>query len=388
MSRHPGDGAERLTQGRKVGLTLGALLAGALGIEAFVRVTYREEWDAPVIRKRQADANFAPLVRFTGDAELYYELQPGLDLDFHGSRVVTDAAGCRVPSRPRPHDAACPAGAAPLRVAVVGPSTTFGYKLPIEQSYPELLVPRLERLWRRPVELRNVSVPGYASVQEARVFTDRVLPWRPDLVLWHYDHRDAYPPIVPGDRIELPPEYGDNVLHCATLKLLRRRRQLAALEALRGDAGGQQLAEGYIVGGSLWDRHLRALSEVGAQAREQGIPVVLVLFDAFVQPGEKGRQHFAALHERLVPLLSGFGFRVLDLFPQYQSEMERRGWKDLRAWWRSVEPLDGHPNAAGHAFLAQAVADFLEQDAAELSLPAPDAAPSSPEPAAVETTKN
>jgi len=260
------------------------------------------------------------------------------------------------------HDPACVAGARPLRVAVVGPSTTFGFKLPAEQSYPEQLVALMERLWKRPVELRNVSVPAYNSEQEAHVFAERVLPWHPDLVLWHYDHRDAFPVIGPGERIELPPEFGDNALHCATFKLLVRKRQTTELEALRFAGEGNVQAEGYLVAGPLWDRHLQALAKVAGAAREQRIPILLVLFDAFVQTGSKGREHFDALHRPLVPVLEGFGFRVIDMFPRYQAEMERRGWKDLRAWWLSLDPLDGHPNADGHAFLAESVAAWLTQN--------------------------
>jgi hypothetical protein len=345
---------------RKLRATLAALLVGLLGLEVAVRLGLRDEWDAPVIQARQAGANFMPLVRFSADPALYYEVVPNLDLDFHGVRVRTDADGCRVPAQPPVHAPACDPAAPPLRVAVVGPSTTFGYRLPCEQSYPELLRPRLEALARRPVELRNFSAPAYNSEQEARLFELRALPWRPELVLWHYDHRDAFPALGPDDRIELSPYFGDNPLHWATLKLLRRRLRLAELESLRLGAEGHGFAEGYIVSGPSWDRHLQALQRVADQARSLGAPVFVVIFDAFVQRGDPGLEHAQALHRPLVPALEAAGLHVIDLYPDYEAVMEQRGWKDLRRWWFSVAPLDGHPNAEGHTFIADRVAAWME----------------------------
>jgi len=357
---------------RKLGTTLAALLVGLLALEAAVRLGLRDEWDAPVIRARQASGSFMPLVRFSSDPELYYEVLPNLDLEFHGARVVTDGDGCRVGTRPVQHDPSCDPAAPPLRVAVVGPSTTFGYGLPFEKIYPELLRRHLEALTRRPVEMRNISAPGYNAEQEAYAFELRVLPWRPELVLWHYDHRDAFPALGPDDRIELSPYFGDNPLHWATLKLLRRRLRLAELESLRFGAEGHEFAEGYIVSGPSWDRHLRALTRVGEQARSIGAPVVLVLFDAFLRRGDRGEEHFEALHRPLVPQLEAAGFHVLDLYPDYQSTMESRGWKDLHPWWLSIEPLDGHPNAQGHAFIAERISLWLDAH--------PDLIPASPSP--------
>ena len=60
------------------------------------------------------------------------------------------------------------------------------------------------------------------------------------------------------------------------------------------------------------------------------------------------------------------GYRVLDLYPLYQAVLRQRGWADLSPWWRSVKPLDGHPNAEGHRFIAQRLLDYILADA-ELS---------------------
>jgi len=84
---------------------------------------------------------------------------------------------------------------------------------------------------------------------------------------------------------------------------------------------------------------------------------------AFVRGGDTGRQHVEAMHRPLVPQLQAMGFGVADLFPRCQAERERHGWKDLRAFWSSLEPLDGHSNADGHAFLAEGVAAWLAEHA-------------------------
>ncbi len=342
---------------RRLWLTLVALLSGCALAEGGVRLLAPHLTDTRLLARQLEAGSIDSVTRPSADPGLYFELRQNLDVVVDGARVVTDALGCRVPTVPAPTR---PAGAdAPLRLAVLGASTSYGFRLPYEQSYAPLLATRLEAALGRPVELGNFAVPAWNAEQQARDFATRVLAWRPDLVLWHYDHRDAFPMLLPGQALSLPPDFGDNPLGSAALKLLLRRLHERALRSRAHDGSGHASVDHYFSAGPLYDRNLAALRRVGALARKRSLPVALVIFDAFLKPDDDAAAHFDGLHRDLVPRLQGFGFHVLDLFQPLQAQMLGAGWGDLSPLWISTQPLDGHPNAAGHAWLAAALAPWL-----------------------------
>jgi len=337
-----------------------ALLAGLLLAEALVRWRFADEVDTAGLRAAREALDVSPLLRGSADPLLAFEPRPNLDLRLPGWRVVTDADGLRVratpPREPRPPGA-------PLRIAVIGASGSFGLRMQAEDSWPHLVAGRLEQALDRPVEVLNASVPAYVVSQQARLLELRVLPWHPDLVLWHYDHRDAFPVDLPGDEVTLAPEDGDNPLHSALLKLVLRRLHQADLDRPGFLVDEQTRSEeGYFRGGPLYDAHLAALRHSAALCRAQDVPVVLFVFDAFLQPGRSAQLHHRALHAPLLPVLVDAGFRVFDLYPVLLGTMEQAGWTDLSTWWRSAEPLDGHFNAEGHAWLAARLTGWLLGD--------------------------
>lgn len=342
---------------RRILTTLLALLAGMGLVEGGVRLLLPHETDTRLLARRLEQASLDSVTRPSADPGLYFELRPGLDRVVDGARVVTDALGCRVPVAPPPPP---PRGAGPpLRLAVVGASTSYGFRLPWEQSYPPQLAARLQDALARPVELRNFATPAWNAEQQARDFETRVLAWRPDLVLWHYDHRDAFPMLLPDQPLSLPPDFGDNLLHSSALKLVLRRLHERALRARAHDGSGHASVDHYFASGPLYERHLAALGRVGSLARDRSLPVGLVIFDAFLRADDSAVAHFDGLHRELVPRLQACGFDVLDLFHPLRAQMLAAGWEDLSPYWVSKEPLDGHPNAAGHAWLAATLAPWL-----------------------------
>ncbi len=342
---------------RRLRTTLLALLAGLLLAEGGVRLLLPHETETRLLARQLEQVSLDSVTRPSADPALYFELRPGLDLVVDGARVVTDALGCRVPATPAPPRP--PGAGAPLRLAVLGASTSYGFRLPYELSYPPQLAARLEGALGRPVELRNFATPAWNAEQQARDFETRVLAWRPDLVLWHYDHRDAFPMLLPGQPLSLPPDFGDNLLHSAALKLLLRRLHERALRSRAHDGSGHASVDHYFTAGPLYERHLDALRRVGEQARARALPVALVIFDAFLKPDDSALAHFDGLHRELVPRLQACGFEVLDLFEPLRAQMLGAGWSDLSPFWISRQPLDGHPNAAGHAWLAATLAPWL-----------------------------
>jgi lysophospholipase L1-like esterase len=349
-----------MTRRSRLVATAGALLVGLLLAEGLVRWRFADEVDPARLRAAREAMDVSPLLRGSADPLLAFEPRPDLDLRLAGWHVVTDADGLRVRATPPPEPR--PPGA-PLRIAVIGASGSFGLRMQAEESWPHLVAGRLERALGRPVEVLNASVPAYVASQQVRLLELRVLPWQPDLVIWHYDHRDAFPVDHPNDVVSLAPEDGNNLLHSALLKLVLRRMRQTELDRPELLLEEQTLSEeGYFRGGPLYDAHLAALRHAAAQCRAQGVPVVLFVFDAFLEPGRAAQRHHKELHVPLLPVLANAGFQVFDLYPVLLGIMEQNGWPDLSPWWRSAEPLDGHFNAEGHAWLAARLTAWLVGD--------------------------
>lgn len=105
--------------------------------------------------------------------ELGWVLKP--DLDWRELDVAipfrTDASGQRVHG---------PGPAAPAEVAVdcIGDSSTFGFGVAAEHTYPARLEARLRSGGQGPAVVRNLGVPGYTSY-EARLLAERDAPHAP-----------------------------------------------------------------------------------------------------------------------------------------------------------------------------------------------------------------
>jgi len=336
-----------------------AFAAGALVSELALRWFWPGEVDTELLRERVAPFELREMKRYSRDPILYYELQPGGNFETDGVKFVFDGEGVRVPTHPVVH--APDATGATIRFALIGPSTAFGWRVDFDVAYGEQLRRRLEARWKRPVELRDFGIPAFNSVQETRLFETRVLPWHPDFVVWNYDHRDAYPILKPSDPVGLPPEYGDNALHSAVIKLLMRRSREHELEARRFQDHDYTLHNNYLASGADYDLHLAALERMAGLAAQAKVPVVLFIHDVIIKRAPADAEHFDVLHH---PLSEFFQKRapslhVLDLFPRYQEVMAQRDWKDLTQWWLSLQPVDAHPNDECHAFIADRLDEFI-----------------------------
>lgn len=335
----------------KILLLIISLLLSLAGAEIAVRLLFKAQYDTATINANLANTSIRPLIQLSSNPELLYELKPNLDLLFHESRVLTGADGARVGQHSTSQSAQA------LRVAVLGDSTAFGWRVNYEDSYPELYRQKLEAISNRPIELRNYAVPGYNSKQELLVFQEKLTSFQPNLLILHYDHNDADPTGQGFPPDFMPPEFGDNPLNSALLKLTIRQifRLRANTLGAVGDKQPKQ-AQGYKSNDEAYLEHLQALSELADQTRNRRIPVVVIIFDAFIQAHDnlETDQHYLHLHKPLLAEFAEMGFYSLDLYPLYQAEMRARSWFDLSEWWISKEePVDAHPGPAGHAYIAE-----------------------------------
>lgn len=343
---------------RNVLLLLASSIVALLAAELAVRIFFRAEVDAGLIAEANAATSFGAFTRPSALAGLSYELRPGTRLGWNDLPLI--AISDRGPYRVDESGEGEAPDAAP-RLAVVGDSTSFGWRVAFGDAYPELLRRALEERLGRPVAMRNFSVPGYNSEQERIVFEARVLPWRPDLVVLHYDHNDWEPAVREKPPTYLEASYGDNPLHSALVKLLARRlrvaREIRRHAALRGLE--HRLHQGYAYEGPLYDRHLEELARMAGAASTRGIPLVCLVFDAYLERAEKPleSEHYRLLHRDFAATLGKRGWFVLELFHPYQKLMASEGWDDLSPLW--IAPDDAHPNEAGHSLIAQALTQYI-----------------------------
>lgn len=339
-------------------LLLASSLVALLAAELGVRLVFRSEVDARRLAEANARTSFGAFTRPSRLPGLVYELRPGTRFAWNElPRIAISSGG---PYRVG-EDGEAEVTADAARVAVVGDSTSFGWGVPFDAAYPEVLRHALEDRLGRPVALRNFSVPGYNSEQERIVFAEHVLPWRPRLVVLHYDHNDWEPAIREKPPTYLDPAYGDNPLRSALLKLLARRLWIAGARRVYERTRGleHRLHEGYAYEGPLYDRHLEALGGIAGAAAARGIPVVCLVFDADLERAAEPLEsaHYRLLHRGLAAELTARGFFVLELFHPYRKLMAAEGWEDLSPLW--LAPDDAHPNEAGHGLIAQALAQFI-----------------------------
>lgn len=85
------------------------------------------------------------------------------------------------------------------RIAVVGDSTSFGWKIQSEASFPK----QIEKMLRGSginAEVINFSVPGYNTTQELEILREKALMYSPDLVILSGCKNDiGIPPFIKPD---------------------------------------------------------------------------------------------------------------------------------------------------------------------------------------------
>ncbi len=161
---------------RLIALLISVLVACVIA-EVWLRVRYRHDREQ---RER--------LVHVRSDnPRLVYEHAPNAEARFPGNPIQlrTNSAGCRDDEFVMPK----PEGT--YRIAVVGDSVTVGWNVPLEHTYPQLM----EGMFREAgenVDVMNLGVAGYNSIQEVETLRTKGLSYAPDLAIVGYvlnDHQ-------------------------------------------------------------------------------------------------------------------------------------------------------------------------------------------------------
>lgn len=235
------------------------------------------------------------------DAEIGFVNAPDFDAWVFGNvRVRTDARGFRRPAE----DAGPQRG--PLLVGF-GDSVMWGTSVNEEDSFLGLLRRRLSGRYR----VVNAGVVGYASLQEQRFFTGRVLPLAPEIAVLNFCHNDLLPTEDPFDnarRIYVAYLRGLQEQARADVaddigRLIRILRKAPVVWKRLETAPGplRDLARELLIE--------RPLLELSRQARENGVRLIVVFI-----PSRRPDALELRLAGRVRTLLEEAGVETLDLY--------------------------------------------------------------------------
>ncbi len=247
-----------------------------------------------------------------------------------------------------------------FRLLGVGDSTMFGWQIDQHDSVLDLLERDLQAMVgdATRVEAINLSVPTYNSAQEAAVFLTDGLALKPDAVLMQFDINDLDLFIY-----AIEPEF-----------LLGRQLHLGLLPELvsRGFQYREQIVERFN-GEALrrrrpdmfgWDQVRRAYREVAEACRREGIPLWVLMPPICVN-----HDHALTFDDAHLPtvrrVFNRLGIETIEILPLMQRHAVTH---DLKYWDLTISREDYHPNALGHALMAQAALPTLARDLASRRL--------------------
>jgi lysophospholipase L1-like esterase len=317
----------------KSALLLVAAILASLGIgEAIVRA-----FDlAPGVTRIEIHTPWAAFVP-SDSAVLLYEPKPGAgDVNAYGVRDV-------------PFEVAKPAGR--FRIVVLGDSIGFGFcndrqALAIEDTFAKVLEARLRARFGPEVEVLNLSVSGYDTVQEAEFLARKGLALDPDLVLIAYCLNDAWQ--ASAERIAFERDgLGGLLGRAAAFRELYLASDLLRFVVQRTRVLSRGVDK---VRDAQRDRTEEGFARIAQLGAAHGFDTLVATFPLFQRfdAYPRGAEHAAVARKA-----EARGFHHLDLLPAFR---EASG-DDARA-------LQGrcnreHPDERGHAVAAEAIESYL-----------------------------
>ena len=282
------------------------------------------------------------------DALLFWSLRSNATV----GNLSTSSLGLRGPEVPEVQPGE-------VRILSLGESSTFGWKLPVDQNYSSVLSRQLADDDTPPqVRVINAGIPGYTIFQGYQYFVHRGVALRPDIVLLYFGYNDFLPVSYLSSRARSSGQ-NDWTLFEARRQPLRR-------------------ADSFLTGVSNLYRALRwrkaaTVAREPAEADDGSVRVPLEhrrkLLSLFLEACERNGCQLVVV----VPWYREFDDHVAAL-REFRDETGVE-FIDLPALLapRVKEPradyfLDKtHPNRAGHRLIAEAIYERLQPTLAELS---------------------
>jgi lysophospholipase L1-like esterase len=326
---------------------------------------------ARMIFPRPPIASREPQIAYLYDPEIRYVMAPAQRGWIDDGLVSVNSLGFRGPEVDSPK----PPGR--FRVIVVGDSLTLGWSVADDETYSA----RLERLLRdrlpgRDLDVLNLGVSGYNTRQEVTLLARQASRLEPDLVLvgfYSNDVPDAFhddeSSAAGGTQIATGDRKSGQVMHMNPTRTgwnrqLRKSRAIyivgRAFNRVRraGEWGSSSFEmEMDLLEGRESPKLERAWQKVATQferlrslADTRMFSVGLVVLPSKEQV--MGQYPNASFQERVRSLAAPLKFEVIDPLPLMSANRKPE----------LFIPYDrNHPSAEGHALIAQAIAEYVDE---------------------------
>jgi lysophospholipase L1-like esterase len=309
---------------------VGAMLLGLLALEVAARIVLDrngmhygiEMWKyAKQVKQRSAN----PLMS--------HEHAPNREALLMGVTVKTGSQGLR------DRDYAPVKGEHEYRILVLGDSLTFGWGVPVEDTYPKVLERALNgnRSNGNPFyQVINAGVGNYNTVQEVAYFKERGVKYAPDEVILGFYINDAEP--VPAPETAWLPR-------TSYLYVLANSGWDSFQRSIgRKESYTDYYRTLYTEQNPGWRACRTALEDLIERCRRQGIILRIVLLPELHFPN--GAYPFAGIHRLVASVAEQHGVATLDLQDAFTGH-------DPKSLW--VSPGDAHPNQKAQKIIATAI---------------------------------
>jgi len=320
----------------------------------------------------------AGFIQASKNPQRIFEAIPGAHGKAWGTQIHINHAGFRG------REYALSKPATTYRVLVIGDSIAFGNNLPEGKNYPALLEALLSNS-SRTVEVLNLALGGYDTLQEVATLEDLGLPFAPDLVILGYCLNDIG--IASGNLnyIKRLKNYGHPIYHSRLAQFVRVQLDRAELIHYSNTANSDESFDATykqmqadISGDLILQQKMQRLSEL--LARNAGEKNSKTIFSRdYTQTNRIQRLRFGLEHLKALQQQQGFAVQVLvtpylledaNSQPVYQAvyaivehEMARLDFPVLNFYQPFaavgldnlvLKKNDGiHPNERGHDIIAR-----------------------------------
>lgn len=303
-----------------------SLIVGVSMAEGLLRL--QEKYTPPpAVRAREPELDGLPLIK-----DVFALSKPDQRANYRGVLYTTNSRGLRNAEIPliKPPDT--------FRIAAIGDSYTMGSGVRAEQAYPALLEAVLAGSeGTRRFEVVNLGLSGLSLEQSLNVRVPVGLEYSPDLFLYGFTVND-----LEGPNYRAHTRTARVVTGSRLLDLLRERWDyMRDLLWPSPSSYMRELDENYFHNELAWSDFEKALDRLAALARDRDACVVVLIHPQIMLlwPWHPFERHYRAVAQAARQR----GMFVVDGAPPFLGQDPAR---------YRCGPYDWHPNAAGHAVLA------------------------------------
>jgi len=294
---------------------------------------------------------------FSDNPNLRYTLKPGGVLASYETSIDINEDGYRGPLYPRRrnHDNR-------VRILCLGDSIALGLYLEDDETFPRQLEERLnrEKLFGKEWEVLNFGVPGYNTINEIELLTEKGLAYRPDLVILQYCYNDhsnksdldtrLRGPLVKHHRLI-------GMLMNPVMRLLTRSKLFlfaaVRIKSLKVDLESERkwwIPKEYVYDGDFFVTGLARFKEL---SREHGFRPLLVIFPYFEQ--KDSFSHYSWNYDRVMGQCREAGVKYINLLDHLVRDYgSRKPYPDFH--------LDKvHPTGYGNRVAADIIFNYLKE---------------------------